>query len=304
MIELHRLTKRYGPILAVDDLTVTIRPGRVTGLIGPNGAGKTITLRMILGLTTPSRGTARTGGRRFADLPSPMRQVGALPGPGTLHGGRRAYDQLLCAARSNGIPRRRVDEVVRLAGLDRVAGRRVRTLSFGMCRRLGVALSLLGDPSVLIYDDAVEGLDPAGLSWMRTLLWGLAREGRTVLVTGRPLSELTQLADHLVVLDRGRLVADRDARDLEREYAERQVLVRCDDPGFLAGRLTGACAGVRLGTGGALLVSGLDAAEIHRLAVTGGIRLHELTPQRSSLIEVCQKLTRNGPGQAATEGAA
>ncbi|MEU6040949.1 ATP-binding cassette domain-containing protein [Actinomadura sp. NPDC047616] len=293
MIELRRLTKRYGAVRAVDDLTVTVRPARITGLIGPNGAGKTTTLRMILGLTAPTSGTATTAGRRYADLPSPMRQVGALLDPRAAHDGRRAGDHLLCLARSNGLPRWRVDEALRLVGLEQMAGRHIRVLSAGMRRRLGIAATLLGDPEVLIYDDVIGGLDAAGVAWLRSLLRRLADQGRTVLVTGHLMGEMARIADQFVVLDRGRLVADSSAEELSRRGARQRALIRCDDHRFFTDRLTAAGARVRQGTGRTLVVSGMDGADIHGLATAYGVRLHELTPQRPSLEDVLLELVQD-----------
>jgi ABC-2 type transport system ATP-binding protein len=299
MIELHGLTKHYGANVAVDDLTVTVQPGRITALIGPNGSGKTTTLRMVLQLTTPTRGTATTHGRCYGDLPNPMRQVGALLNPQAVDGSRRAYDHLLWAARGNGIPRRRVDEVLALVGLDRAAGWRMRVLSPGMRQRLGIAMTLLGDPEVLIYDDPIGGLDPAGIVWMRDLMRCLAGEGRTVLITSHLMSELAQITDHFVIICRGRLLADCGAEELTSTGSRQRSLVGCDDPGYLARRLTESGTRVRPGGGGTLVVSGVDGAEIHRLAMAFGVRLHELTPLRPSLEEVFLELTQDGIDGAA-----
>jgi ABC-2 type transport system ATP-binding protein len=303
VIELRGLTKRYCGVPAVEDLTVTVRPGLVTGLLGPNEAGKTTTLRMILGLTEPTRGTATTLGCRYSDLPSPIRQVGALLDADAMPGGRRAYDQFLWLARSNGIPRRRVDEVFRLTGLAEVAGRRVRALSPGMRRRLGIAMTLLGDPAVLVYDEPLAGLDPAGIAWSAGLMRRLARQGRTVLVASHLVSEMAEIADHLLIIVGGRLRADAGIEELAGDHA-RRVLVHCDAPSLLAGRLAGAGARVQRGTGGALMVFGMDPPEIHRTTVACGVRLYELTPQRPSLDQVFLELTRDGAGCGAGPAAA
>ena len=208
MIQLAGLTKRYGARVAVDDLTVTIHPGRVTGFLGPNGSGKTTTMRCILGLARPTSGTATVLGRRYRELDRPMRRVGALIDPRARHPGRTAYRHLLALAQSNGLPAARVDEVIDLVGLESVADDRVRGFSLGMGQRLGIAAALLGDPDVLLLDEPVNGLDPEGIRWVRELLRALADEGRTVLVSSHLMSEMEDTADHLVVLGRGRLLAD------------------------------------------------------------------------------------------------
>ena len=197
MIEAHGLVKRYGATTAVNDLSFSIRPGLVTGFLGPNGAGKTTTMRMILGLDAPTGGTVTVGGRGYRDLPAPLREVGALLDAKAVHGGRRAYDHLLCLAQSNGIGRRRVDEVLGIVGLEDVARRRAEGFSLGMGQRLGIAAALLGDPAVLMFDEPVNGLDPEGILWVRTLMRTLAAEGRTVLVSSHLMSEMAVTADHL-----------------------------------------------------------------------------------------------------------
>ncbi|HEY1818435.1 MAG TPA: ATP-binding cassette domain-containing protein, partial [Trebonia sp.] len=200
MIEAHDLVKRYGSTTAVNDLSFSIRPGLVTGFLGPNGAGKTTTMRMILGLDAPTQGSVTVAGRSYRDLPAPMREVGALLDAKAVHGGRPARDHLLCLAQSNGIPRRRVEEVLRTVGLEGVAGRRAKGFSLGMSQRLGIASALLGDPAVLIFDEPVNGLDPDGIHWVRTLMRELAAEGRTVLVSSHLMSEMALTADHLLVI--------------------------------------------------------------------------------------------------------
>ena len=215
MIEARNLVKRYGSTMAVNDLSFSIRPGLVTGFLGPNGAGKTTTMRMILGLDAPTQGSVTVGGRSYRDLPAPMREVGALLDAKALHGGRRARDHLLCLAHSNGIPRSRVDEVLRIVGLEGVARRRAKGFSLGMGQRLGIASALLGDPAVLIFDEPVNGLDPDGIHWVRTLLRALAAEGRTVLVSSHLMSEMALTADHLLVIGKGRLIAAVVASDPE-----------------------------------------------------------------------------------------
>ena len=208
MIEARGLGKRYGATAAVDDLNFTIRPGMVTGFLGPNGAGKTTTMRLILGLDYPSAGSVTVNGRSYAQLSAPMHQVGALLDAGALHGGRSARNQLLGLAQTNGIGRRRVDEVLGLIGLAEVAGKRSKGFSLGMRQRLGIAAALLGDPQILIFDEPVNGLDPEGIRWIRTLMRSLAAEGRTVFVSSHLMSEMEHTADHLLVIGRGRLIAD------------------------------------------------------------------------------------------------
>ena len=208
MIEARGLVKRYGATAAVNDLSFTIRPGRVTGFLGPNGAGKTTTMRMILGLDFPSAGSVTVNGTPYAQLPDPMRAVGALLDAGAVHGGRSARNHLLCLAKTNGIGGKRVDEVLGLVGLEKVAGKRPKTFSLGMRQRLGIAAALLGDPGVLMFDEPVNGLDPEGIVWISTLMRSLAAEGRTVFISSHLMSEMEYTADHLLVMGRGRLIAD------------------------------------------------------------------------------------------------
>lgn len=294
MIEMTGLTKQYGRVRAVDDLTCAVKPGVVTGFLGPNGAGKTTSMRMALGLDRPTAGSVTVAGRRYADLPAPLHEVGALLDPRAVHGRRTAYHHLLCLAQSNGIGRRRVDQVLGLVGLDQVAGKRAGTFSLGMSQRLGIAAALLGDPAVLMFDEPVNGLDPEGIRWVRELMRGLAAEGRTVLVSSHLLSEMAQTADHLIVVGRGRLVADTStAGFVSRAAGTSTVLVRVaesPDASF-ADRLAAAGAGVGPGPDGALLVSGLESAEIGALATAAGVVLAELTPQLASLEEAFMELT-------------
>ena len=236
MIEARGLVKRYGSTMAVNDLSFSIRPGVVTGFLGPNGAGKTTTMRMILGLDAPTQGSVTVGGRSYRDLPAPMREVGALLDAKALHGGRRARDHLLCLAQSNGIPRRRVDEVLRIVGLEGVARRRAKGFSLGMGQRLGIASALLGDPAVLIFDEPVNGLDPDGIHWVRTLLRALAAEGRTVLVSSHLMSEMALTADHLLVIGKGRLIADTSVDEFVRSSSRQSVHVRSPQAAELAAR--------------------------------------------------------------------
>ncbi|WP_284748999.1 ABC transporter ATP-binding protein [Amycolatopsis sp. RTGN1] len=289
-IEVRGLTKRYGPDTVVDDLSFTVAPGQVTGFLGPNGAGKSTTMKMILGLAAPTRGSVSVGGRRYRDLPVPLTEVGALLDAGAVHGGRKAGDHLLALAVSNGLPRRRVGEVLARTGLEGVAGKRAGGFSLGMRQRLGIAAALLGDPRVLIFDEPVNGLDPEGIRWIRDFMRSLAREGRAVLVSSHLMSEMAQTADHLVVIGRGRLVADTAVSELVR--GEGTVLVRTPDTGF--GRLlVTAGATVREGVEASLVVSGLTSGEIGKLAAYHGVALAELTPQRVSLEDAFMELTKD-----------
>ena len=291
MIEARNLTKRYGNTLAVDDLSFDVKPGMVTGFLGPNGAGKTTTMRLILGLDRPSRGEVTVAGRRFRDLPAPLHEVGALLDAKAVHGGRSAYNHLLCLAQSNGIPRKRVNEVLGIVGLDSVARRRAGSYSLGMGQRLGIAAALLGDPGVLMFDEPVNGLDPEGIVWVRTLMRALAGEGRTVLVSSHLMSEMALTADHLIVIGRGRLIRDEGVNDFVASSSRQSVRVRSPQADDLAARLGVAGAVVQADRDGSLQVSGLDAAAVGELAAAQGLVLHELTPQRASLEEAFMELT-------------
>src|SRR5437773_262927 len=226
MIEVERLSKRFGPVTAVDDLSFTVRPGRVTGFLGPNGAGKTTTMRVILGLDAADAGTATVGGRRYDGLIRPLREVGSLLDATALHAGRTGWAHLLSIAQSNGITRPRVTEVLRLTGLESVARRRVGGFSLGMKQRLGIAAALLGDPPVLMFDEPFNGMDPEGIVWMRGFLRSLAAEGRAVLVSSHLMSELQDTASHLVVIGRGRVIADTSVADLLAAASRDQVFLR------------------------------------------------------------------------------
>jgi ABC-2 type transport system ATP-binding protein len=291
VIELDRLTKVYGDRVAVDDLTVTVEPGRVTGFLGPNGSGKTTTMRCVLGLTRPTSGTATVLGRPFRDLPHPMRRVGALVDPRARHPGRTAGAHLRVLAQSNGLPSARVDDVIDLVGLAAVADDRVGGFSLGMGQRLGIAAALLGDPDVLLLDEPVNGLDPEGIRWVRELLRDLADEGRTVLVSSHLMSEMEDTADHLVVLGRGRLLADVPVADLLAGYEE--VRVASPSVAVLAAVLQRAGADVAPDGPDALRVHGLGVAEVGDVAFECGVRLHELSRVTVSLEEAYLALTRD-----------
>ena len=297
MIEARGLVKRYGSTVAVSDLSFSVRPGVVTGFLGPNGAGKTTTMRLILGLDAPTRGSVSVGGRRYRDLPAPMREVGALLDARAVHGGRRARDHLLCLARSNGIPRRRVEEVLGIAGLEGVARRRAKGLSLGMAQRLGIAAALLGDPAVLIFDEPVNGLDPDGIHWVRTLTRDLAAQGRTVLVSSHLMSEMALTAGHLLVIGKGKLIADTSMEELTRSGSRQSVRVRSPRAAQLAARCRQAGATVtEAGTDpgpDVIEVTGMDSARVGKLAAAAGIALSELIPVRASLEEAFMELTRD-----------
>jgi ABC-2 type transport system ATP-binding protein len=281
VIELAGLTKRYGARLAVDHLTVRIHPGRVTGFLGPNGSGKTTTMRCVLGLARPSSGTATVLGRPYRELTDPMRRVGALIDPRARHPGRTAYRHLLALAQSNRLPAARVDEVIELVGLESVADQRVRGFSLGMGQRLGIAVALLGDPDVLLLDEPVNGLDPEGIRWVRELLRALADEGRTVLVSSHLMSEMEDTADHLVVLGRGRLLADVPMEELLGAHSA--VRVRTPQGPMLADALRRAGGRVELEIDGALRVEGLCLTEVGDVAFLADVRLHELSRVTASL---------------------
>jgi len=293
MIELRALTKRYGTTVAVDDLSCTVEPGRVTGFLGPNGAGKSTTMRMILGLDRPTSGSALVRGRPYAQLKAPMREVGALLDARAVHQGRTARQHLRCLADSNGLPKRRVDEVLEIVGMSSAADQRAGRLSLGMSQRLGIAAALLGDPGVLLLDEPVNGLDTEGIRWIRQLMRRLAREGRTVLVSSHLMSEMALTAGHVIVIGRGRLIADTGIEEFVRLHAQRRVLVRTELAEKLAGLLTGCGAAVYHSTEGALIVSDLDSAAIFSLAAAHDVVLSELSPQRTSLEEAYVALTRD-----------
>jgi ABC-2 type transport system ATP-binding protein len=293
MIEVVGLSKRYGDVLAVDDLSFSVEPGRVTGFLGPNGAGKSTTMRAIVGLDRPSAGSVRIDGHRYADDRAPLQRVGALLEAKAVHPGRSAYNHLLFMAQSNGIPRRRVGEVLSLVGLEGVAKKRTKTYSLGMGQRLGIASALLGDPGVLLLDEPVNGLDPEGIIWVRNLLKALAGEGRAVLVSSHLMAEMALTADHLVVIGRGRLIADTTVPEFVEQAGRRSVLVRTPDGSALRASLEQNGATVTTAEDGSLIVTGLEAPAIGQAAAETGTVLHELTPQRASLEEAFMELTRD-----------
>ena len=293
MIEAHGLTKRYGDELAVDDLTFTVRPGVVTGFLGPNGAGKSTTMRMILGLDAPTRGSVTVNGRPYREHAAPLREVGALLDARSVHPGRSARNHLLALAQTSGIPRSRVDEVVEAVGLKGVAGRRAGGFSLGMGQRLGIAAALLGDPRTVILDEPVNGLDTEGIRWIRSLLRDLAAEGRTVFVSSHLMSEMAMTAQHLIVIGRGRLIADAGTEELIARAAPGVVRVRSTDPEALAALLRSPEVAVSRDGDGALAVFGLSTDEVGMAAGAAGITLLELTAQQASLEEAFVDMTRD-----------
>ncbi|MEU9411206.1 ATP-binding cassette domain-containing protein [Streptomyces sp. NPDC048281] len=291
MIELVGLTKRYGDKTAVDDLTFTVRPGIVTGFLGPNGAGKSTTMRMILGLDHPTAGRVRIDGKRYEQLKDPLTYIGALLDAKAVHGGRSAFNHLLCLAQSNGIPRARVAEVLDTVGLTAVARRKAKGFSLGMGQRLGIAGALLGDPRILMFDEPVNGLDPEGIHWIRTLMKTLAAQGRTVFVSSHLMSEMALTAEHLVVIGQGRLLADTSMADFIRTNSRSYVRVRSPQRERLLDVLHAAgITVVETGTG-TLEVEGGKAEPIGELAAQNGIVLHELSIQQASLEEAFMQLT-------------
>jgi ABC-2 type transport system ATP-binding protein len=290
MIVASNLTKTYGAKAAVDGVTFTVEAGRVTGFLGPNGAGKSTTMRMILGLDRPTSGSVTVNGRRYADFPAPLREIGALLEAKALHPGRSARDHLRWLAASNGISRARVDEVLDLVGLESVADQRVGRFSLGMGQRLGIAVALLGNPPVVVLDEPVNGLDPEGIRWVRTLARRLAGEGRTVFISSHLMSEMAQTADHLVVIGRGKVLADCSMPEFIAEHASSYVRVRSPQRAEVADLLRGHGLEVARHED-ELRVQGLDAASIGELVGDKGLYLHELTLVRSSLEDAFMTLT-------------
>ena len=293
MIEAHGLTKRYGDKLAVDGLTFTVRPGVVTGFLGPNGAGKSTTMRLILGLDAPTSGSVTVNGKPYQQHAAPLREVGALLDARSVHPGRSAYHHLLALAQTCGIRRSRVDEVIDAVGLGEVARRRAGGFSLGMGQRLGIAAALLGDPATVILDEPVNGLDTEGIRWIRSLLQELAAEGRTVFVSSHLMSEMALTAQHLIVIGRGRLIADTGMEEFVARAEPGVVRVRSTDPAALAALLRSREVAVSEATDGALAVSGLSTDQVGRLAGGAGITLLELTAQQASLEEAFIDLTRD-----------
>jgi ABC-2 type transport system ATP-binding protein len=291
MIEVRGLTKRYGEKIAVDGLTFAIEPGKVTGFLGPNGAGKTTTMRCILELDSPDAGTVTVDGRDYRDLGYPMREVGALLDAKAVHGGRSAYNHLLCLAQTNNLPKRRVGEVLELVGLSEVAKKRSKGFSLGMSQRLGIAATLLGDPRVLMFDEPVNGLDPEGILWIRNLMKALAAEGRTVFVSSHLMSEMESTADHLIVIGRGKLIADCSMSEFIARSSSAAVRVRTPLADDLIKGVTAEGATAATDDDGAIEVRGMTAEAVGDIAFEQGIRLHELTTVHASLEEAFMELT-------------
>ncbi|GAA3166477.1 ABC transporter ATP-binding protein [Blastococcus jejuensis] len=300
MIAARGLTKTYGPKKAVDGIDFTVEPGRVTGFLGPNGAGKSTTMRMVLGLDRPTAGSVTVNGHRYQDSAAPLREVGALLEARALHPGRSARDHLRWLAVSNGIPARRVDHVLDLVGLEGVAGQRVGKFSLGMGQRLGIAVALLGDPPVVVLDEPVNGLDPEGIRWVRNLARELAAGGRTVFISSHLMSEMALTADHLLVIGRGRILADCSTSDFIAEHAASYVRVRSPQPGDVADLLLRQGLDVTRHEDDELRVQGLDAAAIGELVGKSGLFLHELTLVRSSLEDAFMTLTADSVEYSAT----
>jgi ABC-2 type transport system ATP-binding protein len=304
MITATGLTKRYGSTVAVDELTFTVKPGIVTGFLGPNGAGKTTSMRLILGLDRATEGTVTVNGQSYRDKKAPLQEVGALIDPSAVHGGRSAYAHLLWQAQAGGLPRRRVDDVLDMVGLADVAGKKVGGFSLGMRQRLGIAAALLGDPPVLLFDEPVNGLDPEGIQWIRSLIKRFANEGRTVFVSSHLMSEMEQTADHVLVIGRGRLIADLSVAEMTQGSAQSHVKVVSPRAHELIPHLEGKGALVANGTENELTVTGLDAPAIGAIAFEHGIPLNELSTQRASLETAFMELTHDSVEYRATNGSA
>jgi ABC-2 type transport system ATP-binding protein len=293
MIEARGLTKRYGDKVAVDDLSFRVRPGVVTGFLGPNGAGKSTTMRMILGLDAPTSGSVTVNGKPYREHTAPLREVGALLEARSVHPGRRAYHHLLALAQTSGIGRSRVDEVIDAVGLREVARRRAGGFSLGMGQRLGIAVALLGDPHTVILDEPINGLDTEGIRWIRSLLRGLAAQGKTVFVSSHLMNEMALTAQHLIVIGRGRLIADTGVKEFIAGAEGDTVRVRSTDPDALAALLRPRAGEVSRDRDGALTVSGLSTDQVGRAAGAAGITLLELTERRASLEEAFIDMTRD-----------
>jgi len=293
MIEVTGLTKRYGEKTAVKDLTFTVKPGIVTGFLGPNGAGKSTTMRMIAGLDAPTSGSVLVNGRPYKDARAPMAELGTLLEAKAVHTSRSAFNHLLALAQTNGVPKSRVSELIDLVGLGEVARKRVGGFSLGMGQRLGIASALLGDPQTVILDEPINGLDPEGILWVRNLLKGLAAEGRTVFVSSHLMSEMSQTAEHLIVIGRGELIADVDEADFVAMASTNVVLVRSPQASELRDLLIGPDVSVSSLEAGLLEVHGLSAEQIGDVAFEHQLRLHGLAVQEASLEEAFMEMTRD-----------
>lgn len=293
MIQLDNLTKTFGSKTAVDAISATIQPGKVTGFLGPNGAGKSTTMRMIMGLDRPTKGSATINGKRYAELRSPLGEVGALLDAKAVHTGRTAYNHLLAMAATHGISKRRVHEVIGLTGLESVATKRVGGFSLGMGQRLGIAAAMLGDPATLILDEPVNGLDPEGVLWVRQFARHLAGQGRTVFLSSHLMSEMAQTADHIIVLGRGRILADAPVDQILAGATRSAVRVRTPDVERLVNTINGPDVTITGVEAQLLEISGISAAQIGDAAAAAGIALHELTPLSASLEEAYLELTQD-----------
>jgi ABC-2 type transport system ATP-binding protein len=302
MIELEGLTKRYGEKVAVNNLSFTVRPGIITGFLGPNGAGKSTTMRMVLGLDRPTAGDVRIDGKHYDELADPLTYIGALLEAKAWHGGRSAYNHLLCLAQSNGIPEKRVREVLDTVGLSAVARKKTKGFSLGMGQRLGIAGALLGDPRILMFDEPVNGLDPEGIHWIRNLMKTLASQGRTVFVSSHLMSEMALTADHLVVIGQGRLLADTSMAEFIAENSRSYVRIRTPQREQLLDALHDAGVPVVEAGEGVLEVDGDKSEAVGELAARQQIVLHELSPQRASLEEAFMQLTAESVEYHAHDG--
>jgi ABC-2 type transport system ATP-binding protein len=303
VIEAQHLTKRYGTVTAVDDVSFAVRPGLVTGFLGPNGAGKSTTFRSLVGLDRPTSGRARINGKDLATARSPLAEVGVLLDAGNRHPGRTAHAHLLALAATNGIGERRVQEVMELTGIASVAKRRAGAFSLGMSQRLGLAAALLGDPATLILDEPINGLDPEGVIWVRTLLRRLAAEGRTVFLSSHLMTEMAVTADHLIVIGRGRILADAPLAEVLQDAATETVVLRSTDAARLAMRLTGAGVTVTSVTADRLEVTGRTAEEVAAVAAAEGALLTELSTRTASLEDAYLALTHDSVDYAAPAAA-
>jgi ABC-2 type transport system ATP-binding protein len=301
VIEVQGLTKDYGSKRAVDGLTFSVRPGVVTGFLGPNGSGKSTTMRLVLGLDAPTAGDATVNGKHYREFPAPLHEVGALLEARSVHTGRSAYHHLLALAQTHGIPKHRVSELIDLVGLHDVARQRAGQFSLGMGQRLGIATALLGDPATFLLDEPVNGLDPEGIQWIRNLLKGLAAEGRTVFVSSHLMSEMSVTADHLIVIGRGRLIADMGVDEFVRQASGKLVRVRSPQAARLRELVLGPDVTVTGDERGVLEISGLTAEQVGEIAAVNRIVLHELTPIQVSLEEAFMELTRDELEYRATD---
>lgn len=300
MIQARELVKRYGDKVAVDSLDFTVEPGTVTGFLGPNGAGKSTTMRMVMGLDRPTSGDVTVNGKHYRDHRAPLQEVGALLDARQFQPGRTARNHLRVIATTNGIPKSRVDEVISMVGLDDVADKRVRGFSLGMGQRLGIAGALLGDPQTIILDEPVNGLDPEGILWIRNLLKHYANLGRTIFVSSHLMSEMSQTADHLIVIGRGRLIADMSMSDFIKKSSRNYVLVRGPETERLRTTIEAAGGDVTIDETGGLEVASLSAAQIGDAVGAASLTLHELAPQLASLEEAFMELTHDSVEYQAT----